>query len=436
MRIDMHCKKVVTAGLAAVALVVGGPVVVYGSTPPAQKCGAAKSKAAAKNEAAQLKCYATATVHGTQVDAACLTAAETKFGAAITKAEAAGGCAVTGDAGAIEAAVEAFVGAIVALTPANATTTTVTSATSTTSTLSSSCSTYATNCGSCGAGACDALFAPYSADPSCEGPPCTCCECLDLSTFDVNTQCVSDSDCQPGKACGLVLTNFGSFGSCMAPCPTNPTTTTTTVPPSVKCCEGTLGCTWGSSSGCPPNPTFPYSPGPPGSVCDSSGSCSASTSPGDCCQLSAGQGCAVTSSLVPDLCSQSGGQIIPNTICMPDGTCQQGPPTTTTTPASTTTTTTIAPVCCFISFTGGNVCRWSDDFGNCITLNVGGAGSVCSLGGCGEGPPSPGNCCQTSTQCLVGSIADSECMLPDPDGLGGVLIPNAVCGPDRQCHPQ
>src|SRR5262245_44459636 len=117
MRIDT---TIMTVGLATLVLVVGGPLVAHAHTTPAQKCATAKSKAAAKKAAGKLKCYATATVHATQVDTACLTAAETKFGAAITKAEAAVGCAVTGDAGAIEAAVEAFVGAINTLTLAMA----------------------------------------------------------------------------------------------------------------------------------------------------------------------------------------------------------------------------------------------------------------------------------------------------------------------------
>jgi hypothetical protein len=109
-------EKLMTAGLAALVLIVGVPLAAHGHTTPAQKCATAKNKAAAKKAAAKLKCYATATVHATQVDAACLTAAETKFGAAIAKAEASGGCTVTGDGGAIEGAVDAFVGAINVLT--------------------------------------------------------------------------------------------------------------------------------------------------------------------------------------------------------------------------------------------------------------------------------------------------------------------------------
>jgi hypothetical protein len=59
------------------------PLAAHGHTTPAQKCATAKNKAAAKKAAAKLSCYATATTHATPVDAACLTAAETKFGAAI-----------------------------------------------------------------------------------------------------------------------------------------------------------------------------------------------------------------------------------------------------------------------------------------------------------------------------------------------------------------
>src|SRR5262249_8180446 len=53
----------------------------------AQKCGVAKSKAAAKKLAKKIKCQQKAFIAGAAVDPACLSAVEAKFDAAIAKAE-------------------------------------------------------------------------------------------------------------------------------------------------------------------------------------------------------------------------------------------------------------------------------------------------------------------------------------------------------------
>jgi hypothetical protein len=82
----------------------------------AQKCAAAKLKAAAAKVLGKAKCQRTALVTSAAVDGACLATVEQKFLAAHAKTEAAGGCTVTGDASAAEAVVDgclvAFVGAI------------------------------------------------------------------------------------------------------------------------------------------------------------------------------------------------------------------------------------------------------------------------------------------------------------------------------------
>jgi hypothetical protein len=86
---------------------------------PAEKCAAAKNKAAVKKLSSKLKCYRKAILAGQNVDAICLTDAETKFDAAMTKIEARakGGCPLSGDGPTIEQAVDAGVRAIADLTP-------------------------------------------------------------------------------------------------------------------------------------------------------------------------------------------------------------------------------------------------------------------------------------------------------------------------------
>ncbi len=99
-------------------------VLAFGTGPaqaatPVQKCAVAKSKAASKKLTAKMKCWQKAFATGAvSADAACLTAAETKFSDAISKAEAKGGCASIGDEAAIEGAVDTCVSNLVALTPA------------------------------------------------------------------------------------------------------------------------------------------------------------------------------------------------------------------------------------------------------------------------------------------------------------------------------
>jgi hypothetical protein len=95
-----------------------GSGLAHAAATPGQKCAVAKNKAASKKVVAKLKCWQKAIAAGLDnADAACLTAAETKFTDSISKAEAKGGCAISGDAAAIESAVDTCVGDLVALTP-------------------------------------------------------------------------------------------------------------------------------------------------------------------------------------------------------------------------------------------------------------------------------------------------------------------------------
>ncbi|MBI3783775.1 MAG: hypothetical protein HY270_10250 [Deltaproteobacteria bacterium] len=85
---------------------------------PAQKCAAAKLRAAGKKAKAKLFCHASAVLSPTFDLAACLTKAETHFMTAFANAEAPGGCALTGDANVVETAkVDPFVASVVAGIP-------------------------------------------------------------------------------------------------------------------------------------------------------------------------------------------------------------------------------------------------------------------------------------------------------------------------------
>jgi len=83
---------------AAGLIVLAVATTVWARSTPAEKCAAAKSKAATKKVAAKLKCQQKGILSGAPVDHACLADTEAKFSTAVTKAEAKGGCVVTGDA--------------------------------------------------------------------------------------------------------------------------------------------------------------------------------------------------------------------------------------------------------------------------------------------------------------------------------------------------
>jgi len=94
---------------------------------PAERCAAAKMKAAGRKAFAKLKCQEKALAKHRVADR-CLAKAELRFGAAFAKAELNGGCATTGDADKIEAMVDGFMNDLVgSLSPTQGATTTTTS---------------------------------------------------------------------------------------------------------------------------------------------------------------------------------------------------------------------------------------------------------------------------------------------------------------------
>ena len=183
-------------GLAAIVYVCAGDGVA-GSRPPeatAQRCAAAKIKAAGKKAHARALCYAKAAAAGVPVSQLCLDNADAQFTAAFANAEAkaskGGGCVTAGDDAVIEDKVDRFVSDVVSELPATTTTTTTTITTVTT----------LCDCG----GSC------------LEGEVCASIFCLCPPTF---------------RGCACVGPLHPSTTSCYcsgACCPTTTTTTTST----------------------------------------------------------------------------------------------------------------------------------------------------------------------------------------------------------------
>jgi hypothetical protein len=187
-------------------------------TPGANRCAAAKVRAAGAQFAQRVRCHAGAVRRGGPVDAGCLAQGEHRLEAAFARAEAAGGCATAGDAAAIEAAADTQVAILVALlwsVPTTTTTVTTTStapptAVSTTSTVSTipavPCTEWGASCGCGGNGVClDAAGGLACVDrTTCTVPPYPGCA-------------VSTGHCTDGTICAG-LAGFGASFKCCATC--------------------------------------------------------------------------------------------------------------------------------------------------------------------------------------------------------------------------
>jgi hypothetical protein len=183
-------------------VVAFGPARVHAKPTPAQRCAAAKNKAAAAKIDRKLKCHSKAILAGSAVDASCLSAAEVKFATAIRKAETKGGCTVTGDLETLEAACDTCVGDVVARTPVTTSTSTTTS-----TTPSTGCTGPSGPCGSCGSGVCTSTCD----DP--QGP----FVCVDGQL--TGTSCNHDDDCPAGAPICAPVFGCPNVGTCMALCP-------------------------------------------------------------------------------------------------------------------------------------------------------------------------------------------------------------------------
>lgn len=191
-------RSITLACLLTVAIASSAPA----KPTPAQRCAAAKLKAAAVKIDRKLACHRAAVLAGRPVDVACLLAAETKFGRAMTKAESNGGCALTGDLESLEAACDACVDDVAGRTPVTTSTSTTTN-----TTTSTACSGPNGPCGSCGGAGvctntCDAL-ATYV--------------CVNGTLTNIN--CTHDDDCPAEAPICAPLFGCPNPGQCLALCP-------------------------------------------------------------------------------------------------------------------------------------------------------------------------------------------------------------------------
>lgn len=162
------------SSIAAAAMVAVLAALPASADLAAQRCAAAKLKAASRKASGKLACYRRAAARGVPVDPACLARAEQKFAAAFAAAERRPGCLTTGDAAMIEATVDAFVTTLASDLPGT-TTTTVTTTTTSTNSTAGTCS-FDNGCtGSCPGGFCT-VFVPCSGfcTATTVPPSCVC----------------------------------------------------------------------------------------------------------------------------------------------------------------------------------------------------------------------------------------------------------------------
>lgn len=109
-------RTVAVAGFTALILALAAVPSARAAGTPAQKCAAAKLKAAGKKVDSDLKCHAKATGAGGATEPACLTKANDKFAAAFLKVDLKGGC-LGGDPTSVGSVGDVFVGDALAALP-------------------------------------------------------------------------------------------------------------------------------------------------------------------------------------------------------------------------------------------------------------------------------------------------------------------------------
>jgi hypothetical protein len=195
--------------IAITLLAVAVTAPVASAATDAERCAAAKLRAAGQKAKARLYCYGRGALAGTTVDGACLAKIESKFSATWARIEGRGGCATTNDAGDIEARVDDFAADVVnALAPATATTVTTTSTCPPTTAFycGSFCPTFPGIVALCPAGTTCVMTGPSSCE--CQGAVLSCGSLVGnfcrWGDCPAGTRCKSDSgstSCPPSCSC-------------------------------------------------------------------------------------------------------------------------------------------------------------------------------------------------------------------------------------------
>jgi len=189
-----------TAAVLVLALTSAAP-----AAEPAERCAAAKLRAAAQKTAGLLECRARALQTPAAPDAACTTRVQSKFVAKWARIESRGGCAVSGDGNDVEVRIDAFVAGLVDAVPTTTTTTT------TTTTPATCPPTTALYCGQSGCG----FGALCPAGMTCDASTCACVG--------------------PAVACGSISGNLCRWGTCPSGMTCGTDSTSTACPPACAC---------------------------------------------------------------------------------------------------------------------------------------------------------------------------------------------------------
>lgn len=150
-------------------------------------CAASKLKAIGKKAMSKTQCEAKAIQASTNVDAECLSKAETRFEGAFGKAEADAGCVSMGDTADVEVAVDEFVERIVT--------------TQLTGSPLPVCSEVMMPCGTCADGVCLLYHSSLA--------------CMSIATLNDGQYCTSDVQCIDGEYC-VSVPDVGAL--CGGPC--------------------------------------------------------------------------------------------------------------------------------------------------------------------------------------------------------------------------
>jgi hypothetical protein len=261
------------------------------------KCAGEKIKAAGKKATCKSGLEAHQASRGGTIDPAKVAKCEAKFSSAFAKSEAKGGCTTTGDAATLEAKVDAFVADLDTELAVG--------------TLPNKCQGEKIKAAGKKASCKADLEAKQAArDGTIDPAKVAKCEAKFSSAFAKQE---AGGACNTTGDAGVIEAKVDAFVADVD-IELNPPACCNIAP---GVCLGVTKAKCESTQG---------TVGPPGSVCDNSGSCvTPPGTPGGCCTQSGG-GCAAGSATCGDqptcLAYCGGTSWVPSAICMPDGSCQ------------------------------------------------------------------------------------------------------------------